>query len=103
MPFYRCLLRGEHIPGEVIGSAGLYGFYTTRWVQALNPRRAELRAVEAVRRDPKMAVPDGVPRSPDARVHVEEIERIPRLPRFRGGGAIWFAEDGESPPRRPGQ
>jgi hypothetical protein len=100
MPYYRCFVRGEHIPGEVIGSTGLYGFYTTRWVQALNRKRAELRAVNAVRRDPRMALPEGVPTSPHARLYVEEIDQIVRLPRFRGGGATWFAEDEESPGRR---
>ena len=102
MPFYRCFIRGEHIPGEVIGSTGLYGFYTTRWVQALNRRRAELRAVEVVRRDPRMGVPEGVPQSDAARLYVEDIEQIPRLPRFRGGGASWFAESDGSRERSGG-
>jgi hypothetical protein len=97
LPFFKCLIRGEHIPGEIIGQSGLYGFYATRWVQALNAGRAELRAIEAVRRDPLLAVPDDVPKSPDARLWLEEIEQVARLPRSRGGGATWFSEDEGEP------
>ena len=93
MPFYRCFIRGEHFPGECIGRRGLYGFYTTRWLQALNEHHAEIKAVEILRKDTSFALPAGVPKSPDTKVYVEEIERIARLPRFRGKGATWFAQD----------
>jgi hypothetical protein len=96
VPFYRCFVRGEHFPGQLIGADDSYGFYTTRWVQALNRKRAELRAVEAIRRDPSFALPDGAPEPADARVYVEKIEQVARLPRFRGGGATWFSEKEDS-------
>jgi hypothetical protein len=77
------------------------GFCTTRWVQALTPGRAELRAVEMIRRDPSFALPKGVSPPADARVYLEKIDRIDKLPRFRGGGATWFREEPESvEPRR---
>ena len=100
MPFYRCLIRGENFPGECVASEGLWGFYTTRWVQALNVRAAELKAVAAMRKDPSFKAPPGAPRSRDARVYVEEIVRIDRLPRFRGRGATWFSDAQDRPARR---
>ena len=99
MPFYRCFIRGENFPGECIGSTGLYGFYTTRWVQAVSPAKAELEAVAALREDPSFALPEGVPASGKARVFVEEIVQIRKLPRMRGRGATWFTDDGEDDPR----
>jgi len=94
LPFYRCLLRGENFPGEIIGGEGLNGFYTTRWVQAVTERRAELLAVEALRRDPKLALPPDLAFPIDARVYLEEIHKVARLPRMRGGGATWFKQVG---------
>jgi hypothetical protein len=93
VPFYRCLVRGENFPGEIIGEAGIYGFYTTRWIQALNEKRAELRAVEALRRDPKLALPRDFPVPANSRVYVERIQQVSRLPRMRGGGATWFRQE----------
>ena len=93
MPNYKCLIRGEHFPGELIGSTGLCGFYTTRWLVALNEKQAEMRAVETLKSEPGFALPEGAPASANAHVFVEEVTRIARLPRLRGGGATWFAED----------
>ncbi len=96
MAFYRCFIRGEHFPGECIGQKGVYGFYTTRWVEALNKEEAELRAVDLLREDRSLALPEGAAKPADARVYVEEIEEVDELPESTGGGATWFSEAGES-------
>lgn len=94
MPNYRCLIRGYDFPGEVVGAAGLHGFWTTRWVHALTVKRAELHAINAVWRDPKI-VPNGYQLPGRPHLRVETIERIEKLPRSRGGGATWFVEEGQ--------
>jgi hypothetical protein len=99
VPFYRCFIRGEDFPGECIGSTGLYGFYTTRWVQAVSTAKAELEAVAALRKDPNFALPEGFTKPVSARVFVEEIVQIRKLPRMRGRGATWFTDDGEDDSR----
>ena len=93
MPFYRCVIRGEHFPGECVGKSGPYGFYTTRWLEAGDEAEAELRAVAMLRDDPSFALPQRLPKPTDARVYVEELEEVSDLPDSRGGGTSWFRED----------
>lgn len=98
MPNWRCFIRGTGFPGAYFGDDQLYGFYTTRWVQALNRRHAERKALAMMRVDPRLQPPK--PRFPwqrradmrHARIHFERIERVRHLPRMRGGGATWFSE-----------
>ncbi len=97
MPFYRVLLRGYNFAGTPIGKRGRFGLYTTRYVQALNARRAELKAVALVWRDPKLAQPAPRTDADRARLIVETVEKIKSLPLRRGGGATWFRE-GEAEP-----
>lgn len=99
MPFYRCFIRGENFPGECIGSTGLYGFYTSRWVEAVSPAKAEIEALAALRKDPSFALPEGFTKPVSSCVFVEEIVQIRKLPPMRGGGATWFADDEAGNPR----
>ncbi|WP_458732992.1 hypothetical protein [Sphingobium xenophagum] len=93
MPFYRVILRGYNFPGSVIGEKGRYGLYTTRWVQALNPKRAERKAVAMVWRDPLLAPPAAKSDAERAYLRLEKVEAVRQLPRRRGGGATWFKEE----------
>jgi hypothetical protein len=96
MPFYRCVILGENFPLRVDGQEELHGFYTTRWVQALDEKRAELKAVEMVRRELRPHLPPDHPLARKARMCLDNIGRVGSLPRFRGGGFAWFAmDDGE--------
>jgi hypothetical protein len=94
MPFYRVMLRGHNFPGGPIGEPKQrFGLFTTRWVQALNPKRAERKAVQMVWNDPALAIPS--PRNPEERawLTLEKVELVRRLPRLRGGGATWFEDE----------
>ncbi len=73
----------------------LNGFYTTRWVQALNPKRAEYKAVALVKRQMVADVSEEALKKSDARMFVEEIEKVDHFPRFRGGGVVWYPMDDE--------
>jgi hypothetical protein len=87
MPFYRCVVRGENFAWKKGSGWELMGFYTTRFVQALNPAAAERRVVAWLRTEPPFQRPDGYAGAPPATVYVEEIEKIGKLPLRRGGGA----------------
>ena len=100
MPYYRCLANGRNFPGALIGRDEPVGFYTTRWVQALNPRAAERKAIALLRRDPSFRS-DGTP-TPGAHVVFESLERVPTLPLRRRVGAAWYGE-GEEPKMTAGE
>jgi hypothetical protein len=56
MPLFRCLIRGENSPGELLGQSGAIGFYATRFVDALSAAEAEQVAVVALRQDAALTV-----------------------------------------------
>ena len=93
MPYYRVIIKGYNFPGQKLGKPKKrYGLYTTHWVEALDPQDAEQKAVHRAWNDPKLAIP--YPKRPEDRawLKVEKIQKIAKLPRFQGGGAIWFEE-----------
>ncbi len=94
MPFYSVMLRGFSFPGHLIGKSERVGFFTTRWVRALTRKRAELKAAELVWKDPML---DGLeyPDNLDERAYIrlEEIQKVDKLPKSRGGGATWYVEE----------
>ena len=64
-------------PGDFVSESEKAGFFTTRWVQALTPKKAEIKAVELVWNDSML---DGLeyPDDPDERAYVrlEEIQKV---------------------------
>ena len=92
---YRCLIRGENFPGELLGEYGLMGFYTTRWVEAASEEEAEMLALEALRSDPDLQPSLEVrDRSKAAKVFFEEIDEVPpETERCPNKGATWFRMD----------
>lgn len=94
MPNFHIFLRGYNFPGHLIGEDRTVGFYTNRWVRALSAKRAELKAVQMVWDDPMLESLE-FPQNNDDRAYIrlEEIEKIDRLPKNRGGGATWFLEE----------
>jgi hypothetical protein len=53
------------------------GFYTTRYIAAVDAKAAEMAALEMLRVDPALQLPPGVEKSADARVYFERIEEVP--------------------------
>ena len=60
MAWFRCFIRGEDFPGQVVGESGPVGFYVTRFVEAADAREAEAIAFRSLRAQPKLAPPTGV-------------------------------------------
>jgi hypothetical protein len=52
MAWFRCFLRGEHFPGELVGEAGPIGFYVTRFVSSTFTAQAGASSSERRRRTP---------------------------------------------------
>jgi hypothetical protein len=76
MAWFRCLIRGENFPGQMIGEAGPVGFYVTRFVEAADTTEAEAAALRALRAEPKMTPPPGHTPSGQARVFFEVVEEV---------------------------
>lgn len=76
MPLFRCLIRGENFPGELIGQTHAIGFHATRFVDAASAAEAERLAVSALRQDAALTVA-AEPRVKNAKVYFESIEEMP--------------------------
>ncbi len=92
MATYRCLVRGENFARRNHAGRELVGFYTTRWVEAVNPEEAEYLTVARLRKEPDFQQPEGYAPNAPAKVFIEEIEPVDALPTVQGG-ATWFRMD----------
>ena len=54
MAWFRCFICGENFPGALAGISGLVGFYTTRFVEAIDHDDAEARVLELLRGEPRL-------------------------------------------------
>lgn len=94
MPIYRCFANGTGFPGALFGEDGTMGFYTTLWVQALNPKRAELKAMDLLSRNPSLRQDDAD--YTGARVHFDEVVRVRSMGRVPFGLTL-YREAAEPP------
>jgi hypothetical protein len=94
MAWFRCLIRGENFPGVLVDRDYAMGFYIIRLVESANAHEAELAAVESLRSESKLALPDGHAPSPQSRVYVEEMEEVDPVD-HRQSGFIWYQMEDE--------
>ena len=78
MPLYRCFVHGKNFPGILVGSKKPCGFYTTRFVEADNPKQAELQVLELLRNDDSLQIAVEH-RTQDAQVFFEEIDEVSEI------------------------
>ena len=97
MAWFRCLVRGENFPGQLIDKPGLVGFYVTKFIEAVDPSVAEVAALEELRKESKLTPPQGCAPSKSARIFFKEIEELATdyVPVEQLGFA-WYAMDDES-------
>jgi hypothetical protein len=97
MAGFRCFIRGENFPGELTGGAGLFGFYTTRFVEAASAEEAETLALQGLKAEPKLAPPAGYKPAGIARVFFEEIAEVAAcdVP-ARQQGFVWYPMESEA-------
>ena len=76
MALFRCSIRGENFPGELIGQSEAVGFHATRFIEAPSAEEAERLVVAALRQDAALTV-SVEPRTKNAKVYFESIEEVP--------------------------
>lgn len=76
MRLFRCHIRGENFPGELLGHEAAIGFHAIRFVDAESAAEAERIAVAALRQEEALTV-NVEPRVKNARVFFESIEEVP--------------------------
>lgn len=74
--WFKCRILGENFPDTLIGEEGPVGFYTTRAVLAESVQQAESTALDLLRLDPGLQLPDGTPTAPQVRVFFEDIWQV---------------------------
>ena len=92
MKLFRCFILGENFPGKILSQSTPIGFYTTRFVRAVNSEEAEMAALTLLRDDEALRL-DPSDRPPDAKLFFESVEEIDELPegcREPGGGFTFF-------------
>jgi hypothetical protein len=93
MPLFRCLIRGENFPGELIGQTTAIGFNATRFIDAQSAQEAERIAVAALREDAALTV-TAEPRVKNAKVYFESIDEVPSdTERAPNSGFSFFSMD----------
>jgi hypothetical protein len=76
MALFRCSIRGENFPGELVGQSVAVGFRATRFIEAPSAADAERLVVAALRQDAALTVAVE-PRTKNAKVYFESIEEVP--------------------------
>jgi hypothetical protein len=94
MPAYELFIRGESFRSKTDDAVKLIGFYTTRWIEAVDEVAAESKVIADLREQLSLQKPDwhdGSP--PHATVYVENIaEIISGWDGKPGIGFVWFDE-----------
>src|SRR5262245_13893463 len=76
MAWFRCFIRGENFAADVDGQRGLFGWYTTRFVEAAGPEEAEDLALQGLKAEPTSAPPAWYKHVVTARVFFAGIVEI---------------------------
>jgi hypothetical protein len=54
---FRCFIHGKNFPGAILSLPYDFGFYTTRYIAAVDAEAAEMTVLEALRNEPTLQVP----------------------------------------------
>lgn len=98
MPWFRCFLRGENFPGELIGEPGMIGFFTNRFVEASDEDEAETLALKQLRGEHRLDPPPGYISLGIARVYFEETVEVDpdEVPAQKQGLAFYPMQDDDA-------
>ena len=95
---YKVLLNGRNFWTNMDGQLKLMGFYTTRFVEAETPEKAEELAVQLVREDAKLRDAVINDKSDPPMIYVEEIVMLETFDgnKTPGAGYTFFLYDDEA-------
>ena len=89
MKKFRVFVRGENFHLKEEGSVKRFGFYTTRFVEALDEDQAEQTAVELVRSEDQLREAVCNDQSDPPMIFVEEIDQISTFEAQRSGFTLY--------------
>jgi hypothetical protein len=92
MPLFKVSLHGDNFWLKLEGKPARLGFYTARFLEALDESNAELRAVQMLRESPSLKSILNGPGDPPI-VHCESIEVVESLEEQQPGLVFYPAED----------
>jgi hypothetical protein len=103
---YQVRLHGENFSLQIDGAVQDGGFYTTRWVQAVDAEAAGLIAVDLLRKDPTLTASVRNPRDDSPMIYVEEVYLLSDFDGINapgGGFTFYFGAESDEPiwRRRP--
>lgn len=89
------MLEGKNFILELEGTIRKYGFYTTRFVEAENPEKAELYAVQLIKEDEKIRKNVKNPKSDPPMLFLEKLEEVSSFEgvKLPGTGYTFFPDD----------
>jgi hypothetical protein len=88
---YRVFLKGQNFWMDFEGKLQKTGFYTTRFVEAQNPKEAEDLVIELIKKDANLLASVRNENSNPPMLYVEEIEEVDMLqPKL---GYIFFPDE----------
>jgi hypothetical protein len=92
VPFFSVVIEGAHFPACVFEvSDGPMGFYTTRFVEAVDEKAAELAAVELIKRELKPLLGEQQVGEVNPLMSLDRISELQKLPTTApGSGFTWF-------------
>jgi hypothetical protein len=95
MKKYKVMVEGVNFLVEMDSEVRKYGFFTTRFVEALDQDDAKGRVIEMLRVELKTLVQNKKSDSP--MMFVEEIEELETFGKFKvpGAGFTWYPEERE--------
>jgi hypothetical protein len=87
--WFKCCIAAENFPGQLLGDEMLFGFYTTRFIEATDAESAEANALQSLRAEIELDPPPGY--KPTGQVYFEEvIEIAPDTVPARQPGMVWY-------------
>jgi len=91
MKHYRILLNGENFLISIEGKQSFMGFYTTRFVSAVTPEKAELNAVNSIKTDTKIIdITLNTIEHKQPIIYMDEIEEIKENDKEENYGYGWY-------------
>ena len=74
--WYKCLIRGDNFPGELVGEDHPVGFYTIQFVEDVSAADAELAALKLLKQHPSLQFSAEARKASSPTVHFEEIVEV---------------------------
>ena len=95
MKKYQLLLNGKNFHLDLSEGTKSYGFFTTRWVEAINEKEAELKGVDLICKDQSLSEAVQNPENDPPMIYLEKISELADAFELKtpGEGYTFYRED----------